>query len=777
MSEQIDATDLYGRLEDYKPAELYSPTPEESATVSKFNESFEESRKYRLAWERQWELSRLYLKGQQLVIKNRTTGEVFRLPQDDSHRQISVYNVLRPVARTLLGKLTRTIPAWTVIPPTSDLNDIRGSETGKSLLQYITRKEQVDKKYIDLYRHVILSGTSVAKLSWNKDKGRSVAVCDECGFHSYEYEGKPEHSTREDTNDKNYDCPQCAVKEKQRFAANQETFGLYSDSLREIPESRPEGSDGEIGQAASAGIEEENVVSEIPILSEPEQRKIPQLREMMEGDVELDIIDYRDFFVDQSSTSLEEAQWVCHRVAIPVADARLRFPDKAKYITNDPGMYSEQHVSIIQNVANMRSDVRQVDDHVFLYEYHEKPTGDYPKGRVVWIANDMLLEEIENPYEELGRFPFFTFFWEKNVGEFWGESWIEQAWTLQRELNILVTQLREHRELTMRPKLFIPMGSNMNGEEYDTTPGQIFHINPMHGKPTFGEIPPFANYVPSELERLERQIQTQASVSEQDVGVSGSETSGRYAAIMEAQAAQQVGPILRYNRAEWKELGRAILTLCQLFYTDERTWTITGSDRPVTYAFGELNLNPGWDIDIQEDDSLSTNHAVRFNQALSMHTAGLLVDQQTGMPDLKAFATLSGVKLPGIGPDMRNSDHAKAAAIPEQVRRGIIREPKPWDSPDAFAEELLSWLKGPGETEEDQELVQKVAMLWQQYAQASQAALQQEQQAAIAGGEAQPTISGGEAFNASALPDAAEGIQQADQAAAAAAQGGQPQEG
>lgn len=772
------STDKRGILEGYKPAEMYTPSQEERDLISRFLTHFEESRNYRLAWERQWELSRLYLKGQQLILRNRTTGEVFRLPQDDSHRLLAINNILRPTARTLLGKLTKLIPAWKVVPPSADLNDIRGCETATSLLQHIRRKERVDRKYIDLYRHVILSGTGLIKLCWDKNAGRDIAHCEECGYQTYEKE------------EVGNDCPQCAAEEEQGFSVREEQYKLQTSVLGGPPES---GSFGGFGQdQGEDGVENEagEILRLIQEIEKPEREDVPKLKAANEGDVSVDNIDYRDFYIDSSAVSIESAQWCCHRIALPVSEVRDRFPKKGKYVDADPGIYAEQHVTILQNVANLRSDVRQLEDHVYLYEFHEKPTEEHPDGRIVYTAGDIVLEEVENPYKNLGRLPFYTFYWEPNIGEFWGESFIEQSWTMQRELNLLLTQMREHRELTNRPKLFIPMGTGITGEEYDTTAGQIFQFNAMAGKPFFGDIPSFPNYVYNEAERFERQIQTQASVSEQDVGVSGSETSGRYAAIMEAQAAQQVGPILRYNQTEWVELGRGILILCQEFYSDKRSWAITGSDRPITYEFKDMNLNPGWDVDVQEDDSMSTNQAVRFDQALSLYQAGIFVDQATGQPDIKAFADKAGVKLPGMGPDTRGSDHAKAAAIPGMIEHGQMREPKEWDDPDAFAEELLAWLKGPGETEEDQGLVAKVAEVWRHYMQASQAAIAQQQQAtqagqggsAPAGGDMPPTeaganLSGNPGNSASALPEAEQGVQQADQAAVAATKGGQPQEG
>jgi hypothetical protein len=319
--------------------------------------------------------------------------------------------------------------------------------------------------------------------------------------------------------------------------------------------------------------------------------------------------------------------------------------------------------------------------------------------------------------------------------------------------------------------LFIALGSQITVEEIDTTAGQIIFYNAMgQHPPKYAEIPPFANYVYNEVDRMKGDIRTIASVTEQEAGLASPDTSGRYAAILEAQADQQVGPVIRYNNSEWIELGRGILTLCQTRYTEERRWTITGTDRPVTYEFGEMNLNPGWDIDIQEDDSLSTNKAVRLQQVINLVPTGAYSDQATGTLDRKSFARAAHIKLPGVGPESGSADHSAAAAIPGLIKSGKGYEPRAWDDPDVFAEELEAWLKGPGRTE-DPGLVEQVAGYWKMYVQLSQDALQQQQATAqMAQGAAQQPVADGGNGSASPEPDVLSDARQMEQAADQAAE-------
>ena len=170
------AKDHLGILEGHTPAEPGSDhqRQEDRELVGKLTRRFDDAYQYRSVWERQWELSRLYLKGQQLVVRNRTTGDTFRLIQDDDDRLIAVNNILRPTARSLLGKLTRNIPTCRAIPPSADIADLHGTKIADSLLQFQFRSQRLDRKYIDLYRDVVLFGIGFMMLSWDKDAGQQI---------------------------------------------------------------------------------------------------------------------------------------------------------------------------------------------------------------------------------------------------------------------------------------------------------------------------------------------------------------------------------------------------------------------------------------------------------------------------------------------------------------------------------------------------------------------------------------------------------------------------
>jgi hypothetical protein len=233
--------------------------------------------------------------------------------------------------------------------------------------------------------------------------------------------------------------------------------------------------------------------------------------------------------------------------------------------------------------------------------------------------------------------------------------------------------------------------------------------------PRYLEIPQLPQYVYTELQRLESAIRQLFGVTEQEIGTTRADQSGRAAAILEAQSSESIAPIVVVNNMEWVDMYKAILLIAQAYYSQDRIWTISGRERVRTYSWSTVNLNPGWDVVLAEADSLSKNPAIRQQQLNEMWGMGIFMDPNTGQNDVKTYLRMSNIRMPGVGPDAQGSEHAYFASIPDRIKRGIPFFPRPWDNPWVAQEELAAWLKGPGRDQEPEQVVQQVGQIYMYY--------------------------------------------------------------
>jgi hypothetical protein len=757
--ESTGQSDPRGVLEGHAPAEDYDIPEEERELASDLMTRFNESLRARNFWETDANFFRNFLVGNQLVLRAQSTNEVLRISVvgENSRRLHSIDNILRPTARALLGKLTRIIPSVQVQPATTDQAELRAALVADTFIDHMTNQLKLRTKYLGACRHLTWAGTAFLQVVWNKAGGREIAWCKEC-----KYTGEADEIGG--------DCPRCALENEAEADAKNQEIMVRQQALQQ--------------QAAMQG----GLGPETQMPPEPVQPAAPpELKRVMEGDIEVRLHDPRDVYPEPGVSNIEDMRWFCVRKARHISKLRREYPKFAKYMHSETGLYTDRAIGFYGHSYNSRAEVQDLEDHAWEYEFTEVPSAKYPEGRVIKMVNDMIVDHTFNPAHMLGRVPLFVFRFEKNDGEFWGESFVAQAWHIQKERNKLMTQLRTHRELTNNPQKLVPMQARISQTEWDDQPGRVITYNPIGGKPDYVSLPAFPAYVYSELDRMRIAIQEKAGVTDQEMGRGGGDTSGRFAAIQEAQASESIAPIMVDNNEEWTELHRAILMFAQQYYSDDRFWTVTGRDRMMTHTFKELNLSPGWDVYLADEDSLSRNPALRLQDAERLLQLGVFTDAQTGVPDMRAFKRAAGLKLPGVGPDLDGGERSYAAEIPRLIKEGKGFQPAPWDDALIIVEELLGWLRGPGR-HEDQDVVAQVGQIWMMYMQElvetgradpkltmSQAGMgqpagQQNPGNMAIGGQPGPR----QPQNTDS--DAAQITQQADQAAEGVARAGQPHE-
>ena len=698
MAENTESNDLFGILEGQAPASNYEPSNRDKDLVKALQERFDAAAEARVPYERNWELYRLYLKGDQLVV-HRSTGELVRLAPEDNRRLRSVNNVLRPTSRSLVGKLTRTIPTCRIIPATNDFDDVHSAIVADALVQFIRRKEDLDLIYQQMNEYLPWAGNGIAQLLWDRTAGQCKAWCPVCGFEAERtMVGTP--------------CPRCTDQRNQELALQQQ----QTEQLQEINDAvavaeSPLGMPLEAvppGQpAAPPDLEQLGPLS-------PEQEP-PPLAEIKTGDIKVHVRDIRDIYVSPGATSFRDASWICWRPTLSVSQVRMMFPEMAAFLKAEPARGDRN--SEIRNEGELYGEQHD-DSQLHLYEFHEMPTEAYPYGRIVWMANDIILREIESPYwEENGRFPFFHFGWDVNPGELWFEPYISQAWHRQREINNNETAIREHTELLLKPKWLIPMGSRVTADEFTATSAQTILYNPAVGaEPHPTQVPAVPPSIWERTDRLVNDVRQQATVTDADAGITQSDPNGRAMAIINAESDQQLGPVRRRNGCEWRDLHKMIISVAKKFYSPDRILNISGPDGTEVYHFADMNLAPGYDLIIEDQDGMSTNSAVRFQQAMDLLQAGYFIDPQTGTMDKQGFARHARLNFLERGYDIEATERSTAAAIPEKLKAGGQFTPQYEDDAKLFAETLLGWLRGPGR-KEDPYLTQQVRQIWMYYVQ------------------------------------------------------------
>lgn len=683
-----DAEDFTGILNGHSQSVGIDQSEEDKQLIARLREEFFAAQQVRLSYERDWELYRQYIKGEQLVV-HRITGDIIRLDNSDGGRLRSIRNHCRPAARALIGKLSRVKPALKVIPATADWNEQHGAATADKLLEYFSRVHKLDVRYVEVCNMIPWAGNGFLQLRWEPTKGKKIAFCEVC-----DYVGKKDEIASI--------CPQCESQREMEIDFQQQEMILQAQVMGSAQKTALLDAEmqAELGeQVDGIGLQEalQTPISDTPppiqpIGPLPAEEEPPALIELAEGEIGLYVRDPRDVFVPEGSENLDRASWVMYREVMTVPEARSRFPAMAAHIQVEYDVATRESAGYRYSSYGGTGELREFSNHVTIYEWHERPTEAYPNGRIIHQTQTLILSEEEGLWGILDRFPFYHFGWDVNNGEFWREPPMQQAWHRQREMNRVEEAIREHTEISSRPKWLIALQNLVSVDEISSVSNQVIKWSGMGPEPK--QISPAP--VPQDLwtrgESLSADIYQLFGVTENEAGVATADPNGRAMAIMEAESNQTIGPQLTRNNAEWKEMHKGLLGLAVKYYHNDRLWAIPGSDGYEIFSMKELDLGSGWDIILAEEESMSRNPAVRLQQAMDLANVGVFLDPNTGMLDKKAFLRAAKLSYPESGYDLEKFERSRAAQIPYRIQKGWEWEPKDYDNPMIYTEVLKGWL-------------------------------------------------------------------------------------
>ena len=247
----------------------------------------------------------------------------------------------------------------------------------------------------------------------------------------------------------------------------------------------------------------EEVQAKDPITGDPLFDSIPL------GDVNTDIIEPFRIALDPNANDIHKIRWIMEYSVQPLSwiqEVYSKDPienpgytglvDDVKEETTLQGglkrMYQLKQSSGVKTqgvgafVNSSGSDEHLVNTAV-IKEYYERPSRDYPNGRMVVVANGVCLYAGDSPYigPELGDWhPYSECRWEIVPGRFWGKSPLDAAAEIQKQINSIDSVIVLNRKTMAIPQKLIPISAGIAHGSWTGRPGQeIFFRDVGGGQP------------------------------------------------------------------------------------------------------------------------------------------------------------------------------------------------------------------------------------------------------------------------------------------------------
>ncbi len=158
-----------------KPKIQKSKETLEKELVSSVREDFERRQEERRPFDAQWQLNINFVMG------NQYCGIGANDTLDDFDKQYfwqerEVYNHIAPLVETRLSKLARVRPTMTVLPASSDENDMASARVCKDILQSLSNKLELSELVSQATQWSEICGTAFYKIVWNDNSGALLGL-------------------------------------------------------------------------------------------------------------------------------------------------------------------------------------------------------------------------------------------------------------------------------------------------------------------------------------------------------------------------------------------------------------------------------------------------------------------------------------------------------------------------------------------------------------------------------------------------------------------------
>lgn len=210
------------------------------------------------------------------------------------------------------------------------------------------------------------------------------------------------------------------------------------------------------------------------------------------GDVNTDVVEPYRMCLDPMASDLHKARWVMEYSVQPLSwikeiygrqgEGYTGLAEEVEEETNLQGSLKRFHR--LKNSSGLKTSIEggtssdsadaSLKNSAVVKEYYERPSRQYPNGRLVVVANGKTLYAGDSPYSgpELGDWhPYSECRWELVPGRFWGKSPLDNAAELQKRLNSVDSVIVLTRKTSAIPQKLIPTSAGIPPGQWTGRPG------------------------------------------------------------------------------------------------------------------------------------------------------------------------------------------------------------------------------------------------------------------------------------------------------------------
>jgi hypothetical protein len=366
------------------------------------------------------------------------------------------------------------------------------------------------------------------------------------------------------------------------------------------------------------------------------------------------------------NSSVEEMPWVILSRFYTLEDIQTKFPKRGKEVTPEerPGIVSD--ASTLFGLQTTSVSRKQEGAVVSLLRL--KPNATHKKGLYAFVANGIVLEQGDYPFESFHLEHF------KDIeipGVFWGMATSEGGIWLQKIHNRTLSDVVEHNRVMARGKWLIPRKAKLE-TAIDDSIGQTLLYNPVMGaKPEMLTLKGLPNSYILALDLVAKSFMELYSQHEVSQGTNKSDIrSGTMVQLLLEQDAEGSLPTHAVFEEALQGVMTRVLRRIKEGYTTERIVSVSEGSSDEVLSFKGLELRNSKDVIIARDSSIADSKVGRQAQTMERFTQGLYGDPRD--PAVKERILIMLDEVPDTVQDIYGETHLDRQNA--QMENAVIRE-------------------------------------------------------------------------------------------------------
>lgn len=337
------------------------------------------------------------------------------------------------------------------------------------------------------------------------------------------------------------------------------------------------------------------------------------------GDIRVQALAGEQVWLDPAVTNFEDATYAICKFPMTVDEIQARYGAEVQ----PDASTAENRPSLIYTGGKTEERPKNVRD---VYHLYHRPSASLPKGRYVcWIEgpNQILFQsDWTFPFTKL---PLVKFPGIERPGSVYDESRVTHARPLQKELNLTISGIAMHKNMTMKPQMLAPVGSLR--QRLTDEPGAVIEYAPIQGAvPEWRQTPALPGYVFEHLQgtqaRLDRLFNLMPTERSQ---LPARTDSGQLVELVQEAVADQISPEIQRMERGLALAGELMVAYAQTFYEEPRLLKIKGPGGSVQVKkFKNADLKGGFSFTAEAGSGLPRTRAGQVQQIREMIEMGVL---------------------------------------------------------------------------------------------------------------------------------------------------------